>query len=157
MAQAVSERKRRKNRRALPPLSLCHACRKGRAWKVLMGKKARIKRQKKRKKSGKRPTNHLAMRKWWVHFLERLLLCMQRKQTSSLYLNMVFRLNFYAMQYLLNSNITCAMATSPVCPGYCKEEAAKTLQPVRSTSRRTIKQVGKPGEGGLRSVNVRIR
>ena len=46
-------------------------------------------------------------------------------------------------------NITCAMATSLVCPGYCEEEAAKTPQPVGSTSRRTIEQVGKTRAQGL--------
>ena len=78
-------------------------------------------------------------------------------------LNIVFSVKFpcnvvYNM-YILNLNITygtCAMATSPVCPGYCKEEAAKTPQPAGSTSRRTIEQVEKTGGRGLHRVNVRI-
>ena len=156
MVQAVSVRKRRKSRRVLPLLCLCHACRKGRAWKMLMGKKARMKLQKKRKKSGKRPTNHTAMRKWWVHFLERPA-ALHAKVADIL--NIVFSVKFpcnvvYNYMYILNLNITCGHL--PVCPGYCKEEAAKTPQPAGSTSRSTIEQVEKTGWGGVCTVSMYV-
>ena len=74
-------------------------------------------------------------------------------------LNIVFSVKFpcnvvYNYMYILNLNITCGHL--PVCPGYCKEEAAKTPQPAGSTSRSTIEQVEKTGWGGVCTVSMYV-